>query len=123
MCFMTNEELKNRTKQFALRVIKFGKSIKSDEINSILLKQLIRSATSVAANYRAAIKAKSKKDFIYKLNLIEEEADESYFWLELICESEILNADKLSLLIKEAKELTAIFTAQGKTAKANLNKH
>jgi four helix bundle protein len=120
---MTNEELKNRTRQFALRVIRFGKSIKPDEIDRILLKQLIRSATSVAANYRAAIKAKSKKDFIYKLNLIEEEADESYFWLELICESEILNADRLSLLIKEAKELTAIFTAQGKTAKANLNKH
>jgi four helix bundle protein len=119
---MTNEELKNRTKQFALRVIKIGKCINSDEIDRILLKQLIRSATSVAANYRAAIKAKSKKDFIYKLNLIEEEADESYFWLELLCEAEIIKTEKLSLLINEAKQLTAIFTAQGKTAKANLNK-
>ncbi len=119
---MTNEELKNRTKKFALRVIKLGKSIKTDEIDKILLKQLIRSSTSVAANYRAAIKAKSKKDFVYKLNVIEEEADESYFWLELLCEAEIIKAEKLSLLINEAKELTAIFTAQGKTAKANLNK-
>jgi four helix bundle protein len=119
---MTNEELKNRTKKFALRVIKLGKSLKADEIDRILLKQLIRCATSVAANYRAAIKAKSKKDFIYKLNVIEEEADESYFWLELLCEAEIIKAEKLSLLIIEAKELTAIFTAQGRTAKANLNK-
>jgi four helix bundle protein len=119
---MTNEELKTRTKKFALRVIKLGKSLKADEIDRILLKQLIRCATSVAANYRAAIKAKSKKDFIYKLNVIEEEADESYFWLELLCEAEIIKAEKLSLLINEAKELTAIFTAQGKTAKANLIK-
>jgi four helix bundle protein len=66
------------------------------------------------------IKAKSKRDFVYKLNKIDEEADESYFWLELICEAEIINAAKLSLLLIEAKELTAIFTAQGRTAKANL---
>jgi four helix bundle protein len=117
---MTNEDLKNRTKQFALRIIKLGKSLKGDDIDRILLKQLIRSATSVAANYRAAIKAKSKKDFVYKLNVIEEEADESYFWLEIICEAEIIKAEKFFLLIKEAKELTAIFTAQGRTAKANL---
>jgi four helix bundle protein len=117
---MTNEELKNRTKQFSLRIIRFGKSLKGDDIDKILVRQLIRSATSVAANYRAAIKAKSKKDFIYKLNVIEEEADESYFWLELIAETEIIKADKLSLLINEARELTAIFTAQGKTAKESL---
>ncbi len=119
---MTNEELKIRTKLFALRIIKLGKSFKPDEIDSILLKQLKRSATSVAANYRAAIKAKSKKDFVYKLNVIEEEADESYFWLELLCDAEIIKAEKLSLLVNEAKELTAIFTAQGRTAKANFNK-
>jgi four helix bundle protein len=119
---MTNEELKDRTKLFALRIIKLGKSFKPDEIDSILLKQLIRSATSVAANYRAALKAKSKKDFVYKLNVIEEEADESYFWLEMLCGAEIIKAEKLSLLVNEAKELTAIFTAQGRTAKANLNK-
>lgn len=117
---MTNEELKNRTKQFSLRIIRFGKSLKGDDIDKILVRQLIRSATSVAANYRAAIKAKSKKDFIYKLNVIEEEADESYFWLELIAETEIIKTDKLSLLINEARELTAIFTAQGRTAKESL---
>jgi four helix bundle protein len=119
---MTNEELKQRTKQFALRIIKLGKSLNGDEIDKILLRQLVRSARSVAANYRAAIKAKSKRDFIYKLNVIEEEADESYFWLEIMGEAEIVNSGRLLLLLKEAKELTAIFTAQGKTAKENLYK-
>lgn len=119
---MTNEELKQRTKQFALRIIKLGKSLKGDDIDKILLRQLVRSATSVAANYRAAIKAKSKKDFVYKLNVIEEEADESYFGLEIMGEAEIVNSGRLLLLLKEAKELTAIFTAQGKTAKENLYK-
>ena len=78
---MTNIELKNRTRDFALRVIKLGKSINADDIDRILIRQLIRSATSVAANYRSALKAKSKKDFSYKINIIEEEADESYFWV------------------------------------------
>jgi four helix bundle protein len=117
---MTNEELKNRTRTFALRVIKLAKHFSPDDIDRILIKQLIRSATSVAANYRAALKAKSKKDFVYKLTMIEEEADESYFWLDLISEAGILKPEKLTLLIQEAKELTAIFTAQGKTARANL---
>ena len=119
---MTNIELKNRTKSFALRVIKLGKSIKADDIDRILIRQLIRSATSLAANYRAALKAKSKKDFSYKINIIEEEADESYFWLELIADTGIIKMNKLQLLIKEASELTAIFTAQGKTSKMHLNK-
>src|SRR6187397_668753 len=120
---MTNIELKNRTKDFALRIIKLGKSINADDIDRILIRQLIRSATSVAENYLAALKAKSKKDFSYKINIIEEEADESYFWLELMAEAGIINVDKLQLLIKESSELTAIFTAQGKTAKINLNKN
>lgn len=119
---MTNVELKHRTKDFALRVIKVGKSIHADEIDRILIKQLIRSATSVAANYRAALKAKSRKDFCYKINIIEEEADESYFWLELMAGTGIATVDRLEPLIKESSELTAIFTAQGKTAKLNSNK-
>lgn len=119
---MTNIELKNRTKEFALRVIKLGKSINADDIDRILVRQLIRSATSVSANYRATLKAKSKKDFCYKINIIEEEADECYFWLELMAGSGIFPLDKIQLLTKESSELTAIFTAQGKTAKLNLNK-
>jgi four helix bundle protein len=118
---MTNIELKQRTKSFALRVIRLGKSIHADEIDRVLIRQLIRSATSVAANYRSALKAKSKRDFSYKLNIIEEEADESYFWLELIAETGIIRQEKIQLLVKEASELTAIFTAQGRTAKNKLN--
>lgn len=119
---MTNEDLKDRTRFFALRIIKLCKSFNPDQIDRILLNQLIRSATSVAANYRAALKAKSRKDFIYKLNVIEDEADEAYFWLELLSEASIIKVERLTLLIQEAKELTAIFTAQGRTAKSNLNK-
>jgi four helix bundle protein len=98
-----------------------GKSIHADEIDRVLIRQLIRSATSVAANYRSALKAKSKRDFSYKLNIIEEEADESYFWLELIAETGIIRQEKIQLLVKEASELTAIFTAQGRTEKNKLN--
>lgn len=119
---MTNIELKQRTKSFALRVIKLGKSIHADDIDRVLIRQLVRSATSVAANYRSALKSKSKRDFSYKLNIIEEEADESYFWLELIAEAGLLKQEKVQLLIKESSELTAIFTAQGRTAKNKLNK-
>jgi four helix bundle protein len=118
---MTNIELKQRTKSFALRVIRLGKSIHADEIDRVLIRQLIRSATSVAANYRSALKAKSKRDFSYKLNIIQEDADESYFWLELIAETGIIRQEKIQLLVKEASELTAIFTAQGRTAKNKLN--
>lgn len=120
---MTNEELKNRTRDFALRTFKLAKSVQTDDIDRIIIRQLTRSATSVAANYRSALKAKSRKDFCYKINIVEEEADESYFWLELIAGAGIIAKEKLQLLIKESGELTAIFTAQGKTAKLNLNKN
>ena len=98
-----------------------GECTQADDIDRILIRQLIRSSSSVAANYRAALKAKSKKNFFYKINIIEEEADESYFWLALIAEAGIIKMDKLQLLIKEARELTAFFTAQGKTARLHLN--
>ena len=111
---MTNTELKTRTQAFALRVIFLGKSRKYEDIDRLLVKQLIRSATSVAANYRAALKAKSKRDFAYKLNIIEEEADESYFWLELMAEAGIISRHRLQLLIKEARELTAILRRREK---------
>jgi four helix bundle protein len=91
-------------------------------VDRILIRQLMRSATSVGANYRAALRAKSKKDFLYKINIVEEEADECYFWLELIAKAEILQEKKLQLLLNEANELTAIFTAQGRTTKLTLAK-
>lgn len=119
---MTNSELKDRTFSFALRILKLGKSSRWNDIDRILIRQLTRSATSVGANYRAALRAKSKKDFLYKINIVEEEADECYFWLELIAKAEIIAGEKLQLFLNEASELTAIFTAQGKTTKLVLSK-
>ena len=116
---MRTEELKLRTKQFALRVIKLVEVLPKNKIGDVLGKQLLRSATSVAANYRAACRARSKADFISKIAIVEEEADESLFWLELITESGLISAERLKDLTKEADELTAIFTATGKTAKQN----
>jgi four helix bundle protein len=112
-------DLKIRTKEFALNIIKLQKEIPSNKIADVLNKQLLRSSTSVTANYRAACRARSHAEFISKVGIVEEEADESAFWLELISESNTYNSDLLQALLKESKELTAIFTSSGKTAKAN----
>ncbi len=116
---MNSNELKNRTKNFAIDIIKLLKSVPKDFISEVLFKQLLRSSTSVAANYRAACRAKSRADFVNKIGTVEEEADESLFWLELISESEILSLDKTKKLMDEANQLTAIFTSIKKTTKAN----
>jgi four helix bundle protein len=115
---ITND-LKARTKVFALNIIKLVKMLPDDRTGRVLGNQIIRSGTSVAANYRSACKARSKADFISKITIVEEEADETTLWLELIMESETLNNEFTKLLHKEANELTAIFTSSGKTAKQN----
>ncbi len=112
-------DLKIRTKTFALNIIKLVKSMPEDRIGRVLGNQILRSGTSVAANYRSACKARSKADFISKITIVEEEADETTLWLELIMESDILNNEFTKSLHKEANELTAIFTSSGKTAKEN----
>jgi four helix bundle protein len=114
------DDLKLRTKQFALRVIRLVEALPKGKTGDILGKQLLRSATSVAANYRAACKARSKADFVSKITIVEEESDESLFWLELILESRLMPEKRLQEIIVEANQLTAIFTASGKTAKQNL---
>jgi four helix bundle protein len=81
--------------------------------------QIIRSGTSIASNYRSACRARSNADFISKITVVEEESDETLFWLEIIIESNLLPKDRVLTLVKEADELTAIFTASGKTAKQN----
>lgn len=116
---MNSIDLKNRTKLFALSIIKLLKNVPKDFISEVLFKQLLRSSTSVAANYRAACRAKSRADFIHKIGTVEEEADESLFWLEMITESEILSLDETKILIDEANQLTAIFTSIRKTTKEN----
>ncbi len=111
-----------RSKTFALNIIKLVKSLPEDRIGRVLGNQILRSGTSVAANYRSACKARSIADFISKITVVEEEADETILWLELIMESDTLNNDFTKLLHKEANELTAIFTSSGKTAKENNSK-
>ncbi|WEA03094.1 four helix bundle protein [Mucilaginibacter sp. SJ] len=116
---MDKAELKNRTKKFAIDVIKFVEAAPRLRSLDILTHQLLRSSTSVGANYRSACRGKSTADFINKIVIVEEEADESVYWLELIEESGLINSTALPNLKKEANELTAIFTAIGKTAKEN----
>jgi four helix bundle protein len=112
-------DLKLRSKTFALNIIKLVKSLPEDRIGRVLGNQILRSGTSVAANYRSACKARSIADFISKITVVEEEADETILWLELIMESDTLNNEFTKILHKEANELTAIFTSSGKTAKQN----
>jgi four helix bundle protein len=119
---MNPEILKERTKQFGLRVLNLYEEISKTKKGEILGNQLLRSGTSVGANYRAACRAKSNADFIYKIQIVEEEADESVYWLELISESNIIRKNRLESILKEANELTAIFTSSGKTAKQRRNK-
>ena len=116
---MTKEELKIRTKLFALMIIKLIEDLPGTKAGLTIGNQIIRSGTSVAANYRAACRARSNADFISKINIVEEECDETLFWLELIVEADLLKKEKLHGILKEADELTAIFTASGKTARFN----
>jgi four helix bundle protein len=115
---MTQTELKNRTKKNCISIILYLRTFPKDEEILIISRQLIRSATSIAANYRAACRAKSTADFINKLKIVEEEADETLFWLEIIGDL-FGTSKKLDSLMKEANELTAIFTAAGRTIKIN----
>ena len=112
-----NNILTERTKKFALMVINLVRVLPKNELNYIIAKQVLRSATSTGANYRSALRGKSKADFIYKLCIAEEEADESCYWLEILIESDILNTNDTFVVLKEAKEITAILTASRKTAK------
>ena len=114
---MNPELLKKRTKKFAIRIIRLVDALPKNSIGHTIGNQILRAGTSVGANYRAACRAKSNRDFIYKINIVEEEADETMFWLELIIETELLPERKIKSLLKEADELTAIFTVTGKTAK------
>jgi len=114
---MTPRELQTRTKAFALRVIKLVDSLPSSTAGRVIGRQLLRSATSVGANYRAACRAQSRAEFAAKLSVVAEEADESLYWLELLQESSLIKPERLTDLLKEANELVAISVAARKTAK------
>jgi len=112
---MTEKELKDRTKAFALRVLKLIDTLPDTRSGRVLAKQLARAGTSVGANYRSVCRSRSVAEMISKLSVVEEEADEAAFWLELIAERGLLVHRKLASLLQEAGELTAIMVASRKT--------
>jgi len=113
---MTEDELKRRTKVFALRAMKLVDALPRSSVGRAIGNQLVRSATSVGANYRAACRGRSKAEFLSKLGIVAEEADESVYWLELTIEGGLLPASRVDSLLREANELTAIMTASRRTA-------
>jgi four helix bundle protein len=114
---MDQEELKPRTKFFALGIIQLVASLPKDRTTTVLGGQLLRSGTSVGSNYRSACRAKSLADFISKMSIVEEEADESLYWMELLIEAGIEISIKMDALMKEAGELLAITVASIRTAR------
>ena len=116
---MNSDELRLRTKKYAAEVIRFVDSLPRGTSSEVIGKQLLRSATSTAANYRAACRARSNPDFINKLGIVEEEADETVFWLEMLLESGKVSEPDVQPLMKEGREILAIFSASHKTARIN----
>jgi four helix bundle protein len=116
---MKSAELQQRTKGFALRVLKLIEQLPNTIGGRVLANQVARSATSVGANYRAACRARSRAEFASKLGTVAEEADESLYWLELIQDGNFVPEKKLASLVSEADELTAIFTAGRRTSSNN----
>jgi four helix bundle protein len=112
---MTESEMKQRTKAFALRVIKLVGSLPNTLVARRLGDQLLRAGTSVAANYRDACRARSKADFSSKLGIVEEEADESALWIEMLGDARVMPSKRLANLLGEAEQLTAIVVASRKT--------
>ena len=116
-----SKELVDRTKRFAIRIVKLVQSLpEKDKVSDVLGKQVLRSGTSIGANYRSALRGRSDKDFLSRISIAEEEADETIYWLELLVEGGIVTYEKIKLLLQEAQELTAILTTIGKTKKENM---
>lgn len=116
---MTREEMQARTKAYANRMVKLCAALPNDWIARTLGKQLLRSGTSVGANYRAVCRAKSNADFINKLRVVEEECDESLFWLELLVENGLIKPARLSGLMQEGDEILRIVVSSAKTARTS----
>ncbi len=111
------ELMKERTKRFALHVIRLCRTLPKSSESTIISRQLMRSATSVGANYRAVCRARSTPDFVSKLGVVLEETDESLFWIDLLADAGITSQDKVGMLRTEANELVAIFVTSLRTAK------
>ena len=119
---MNKDELKDRFKQFALRIIRLCQSLPKEKTAEIIRGQLLRAGTSAGANYRAACRAKSTADFIYKLGIVEEELDESLYWMELLIEAKIVTENLLNNLMNEGNELLSVVVTSIKTAKSRSKK-
>ena len=113
------EQIKRRTKQIALEVIKLLDELPNKPSGWAIAKQIVRSSTSIGANYRAACRAKSPADFINKLKIVEEETDETHYWLEILEESGIIQSERIELLKKEVNEILSIVVSSIKTTRAN----
>ncbi len=111
------EQLRTRTKDYAIRIVRLYRSLPPSPEAQIIGKQLLRSGTAVGANYRAACRARSKAEFVSKIGIVTEEADESAFWIELLVDLGIARKERLADLLQESRELTAIFSASRQTAK------
>jgi len=117
---MTEEEFKARTKQVALRVIRLVDALPGSGASTVIGKQLLRSGTSICANYRAACRGKSQADVLHKLAIVEEEADESLYWIELLIASELVPEKRVSSLTKEIDEIVRMTVASIRTLRSQL---
>ena len=115
---MTREQMKARTKTYANRIVRLCAALPQDWVARTLGTQLLRSGTSVGANYRAVCRAKSTADFLNKLRIVEEECDESLFWMELLMDNNLVKASRLTSLMQEGNEILAIMVASAKTTRA-----
>lgn len=115
----SDEDLQKRTKEFAVRVMKLSGTLEKLSLGKLIGRQVFRSGTSIAANYRAACKSKSTKDFIAKLGIVIEESDETVFWLELLSDSKMISVEAIQELLQESKEITAIMVASRASAIRN----
>jgi len=119
---MTTDEMKLRTKKFSLMIIDLAEKLPTTYIVKVVANQIVRSGTSVGANYRAVCRARSDREFISKMNIVLEEADETLFWLEVIKEKLWISKTELETIWKEGNELTAIFVSSLKTVNKRINK-
>jgi len=115
---MTEQEFKKRTKDIAIRIIKLVDSLPGSKSSEVIGKQLLRSGTSVGANYRAACRAKSTADLLHKLSIVEEEADESLYWMELLIDAKIMPENKLAILMNDLNEIIAMIVASIRTMRS-----
>src|ERR1051325_8600602 len=120
---MNPDELKKRTKKFAVEIVKFVDTLPQSKVGSVIGYQIAKSGTSVGANYRSVCRSRSDAEFVSKITVCEEEADESAYWLEVLVEAGLKKREDVKDLWKESSELTAIFTSSGRTVKNKLNKN